>query len=403
MIFFKLGIRNLGRNKRRSFLSGLAIGIGLASLIIADGFWLGMMNNMVRSVTNTFLGHAQVHNQSFKLSREVGYDFDPSDVIKKIKRNNQIKVYTSRILAQGMVNSAQDTSNIQIVGIDPEREKEISLFDERILEGNYLSSIQDIMLGQRLVKKLQVSIGERVVLTTTDVTGSLSQHLFRLSGVYGTGTQSLDEYMVIIHHDKARQMLSIKPNHVHELAIKFHNLNAVDKNDLWLRGISSEHISVDTWRDLAPQIVAALNMYNISISIIASILLSLVSLGILNTMFMSLYERVFEFGVFRALGTRSSEIIKMIISEAMALALLSIFIGCIISFVVGGLMSIYGIDYAGIEFAEITFTEKIFFEFRWQQYVYFPLLIFVFTILVSLYPSIHVIRMSMSKALQKSL
>ena len=402
MIFLKLGVRNLWRNKRRSLLAGLAIGVGLASLIIADGFWIGMMNNMVKTVTSTYFGHAQVYDREFKLTKDPKFSFLPDEIVKIIKSNQDIVAFSTRVLSQGMINSAQDSKNIQIVGIDPTKEKDISLFFSRMLKGKYLETKQDLILGERLARKLQVSLGDRVVVTTSDLNGELSQSLFRLSGIYGIGNRGMDEFMIVIHQDKARELLAMDVG-VHEVVMKFKNLKLLDLNNLWRQKLNNEKIMTSTWKELAPQVVAAVNMYDILISIIALLLLSLVALGILNTMFMSLYERMFEFGVLRAIGTRASEILMMILSEAMALAILSIFIGCIIAFVLGQYLAYSGVDYAGIEFAEMTFTEKIFFEFRWQQFVYFPIVIFVFTLLVSLYPGLHAVRITMAKALQKSL
>ena len=71
LIFIKLGIRNVLRNKRRSFLTSLAIGVGLMALIISDGFILGMKNYMIRSVTDDYLGHGQIHHQKFLKTNKI--------------------------------------------------------------------------------------------------------------------------------------------------------------------------------------------------------------------------------------------------------------------------------------------------------------------------------------------
>jgi ABC-type lipoprotein release transport system permease subunit len=404
MMFIKLGFRNLWRNKRRSLLAGLAIGVGLASLMVADGFWEGMLQNMVKTVTKTYVGHAQLHHKLYGETQEnVHYIKDPELVIEKISSNRDVATYTTRVLSNGMVNSAQDSKNIMIVGIDPQREKKLSVFHERVLQGQYIQSLDDVMIGDRLRKKLQVELGDRIVLTVSDIKdGELSQELFRVTGIYGMGSKGMDEFMAVIHQDKARKMLKIDRG-VHEIAFNFHGIEQVDNNENWIQGLRDERISAKSWKDLAPQVVAAINMSDFSIGIIAAILLSLVALGILNTMFMSLYERMFEFGVLRALGTRGSEILLMIIAEAMALSLVAIIFGVIIGTGLGGIMYYYGIDYSGIEFAEMTFTEKIYFVFGWKQYVFYPMIIFIFTVFISLYPAFHATRITMSKALQKSL
>ena len=66
LVYVKMGILNDFRNKRRSFLTALAIGVGLMSLILAHGFILGMENYMINTITEDFLGHAQIHHQEFR-------------------------------------------------------------------------------------------------------------------------------------------------------------------------------------------------------------------------------------------------------------------------------------------------------------------------------------------------
>lgn len=404
MMIVKVGMRNLLRNKRRSILSGFAIGIGLASLILFDGFWLGMMNNMVSSVTKTYLGHIQIHHKSYELKKDSKYFIkNYQEIISNLKSNSNIIAYSPRLLKTAMVNSAYDSSNVQLVGVTPDLEKNISLFSKRILFGNFLEKPDDILIGKRLSELLEVTVGDRIVVTTSQIeSGELSQGLFRVGGIFGIGQKTMDEYIVVMHHDKLRSLLGVG-DIIHEIAFKVKDLKLIDDYNFLNQFNYSNELNLKTWKDLAPQIVSAINMYDISILVMSVILLSLVSLGILNTLFMSMYERMFEFGVLRAVGTRSSQILLMVMSEAIALALLSISIGIIVALIFGGIMATYGVDYSGVEFAEVTFTEKIYFIFRWQQFIYFPLVIFIFTSLISLYPAVHAVRITMAKALHKSL
>ena len=54
--YIKLAWRNIFRNKRRTIIAGIAIAIGMASLILSDAFMIGMENNIVKSATASFLG-----------------------------------------------------------------------------------------------------------------------------------------------------------------------------------------------------------------------------------------------------------------------------------------------------------------------------------------------------------
>ncbi len=403
MLILKLGFRNLLRNKKRTILASMAIGMGLAAIIVADGFWKGMIVNMVDSVTKTYIGHGQVHHPKFMETFESQYYIKHSDqIIQSIKSNPDIKGYSQRALSIGMISSAEDSLNVNVMGIVPDSEKDMSLFSERLIKGAYLKNESDILIGERLRKKLGVDLGDRIVVTVTNSkTGDIEQELFRLSGIFGIGSKDMDEGFILIHYEKLKRMIAI--NGPQEIVFKFKDLSLVDKNKDFFDTLNSEIVETKSWKQLVPQIVAAIEMSDTSIGIMAAILFSLVALGILNTMFMSLYERTYEFGVVRAIGTKNIQLIKIIVVEAFALAVFSVIIGFIIAAIAGGYMYIYGLDYSGISFGEMTFTDKIHFVFDWSQVTIFPVALILFTVIISLYPAIHAIKTIPAEALHKSL
>lgn len=403
MLILKVGFRNLLRNKRRTILASLAIGMGLAAIIVADGFWKGMIVNMVDSVTKTYLGHGQVHHPKFLETFESHYFIKHSDqIIQSIKSNPDIAHYSERSLSIGMISSAEDSLNVNVMGIIPEKEQNLSLFKKRLIKGKFLESDTDILIGERLRKKLGVDLGERIVITVTNSqSGDIEQQLFRLSGVFGIGSKEMDEGFILIKDQKLRSMIGTSGPQ--EIVFNFKDLSLVDQNKDFFKTLNSEFIDTKSWKELVPQIVAAIEMSDISIGVMASILSALVALGILNTMFMSLYERTYEFGVVRAIGTKNSLLVKIIMIEAFALAIFSVIVGFVIALIAGGLMYKFGLDYSGISFGEMTFTERIYFVFDWNQYTIFPLSLITFTVLISLYPAIHAIRIRPAEALHKSL
>lgn len=403
MLILKLGFRNLLRNKKRTLLASMAIGMGLASIIVADGFWKGMIENMVESVTQTYIGHGQVHHPKFMETFESQHYIQHSDqIIESIKSNPDISDYSKRGLSIGMVSSAEDSLNVNVMGIVPELEKEMSLFSKRMIKGKYLESENDILIGERLRKKLDIDLGERIVVTVTNSkTGDIEQELFRLSGVFGIGSKDMDEGFILVHFNKLKKMIAIEGPQ--EIVFKFKELSLVDKNKDFFDTLNSDYIETKSWKQLVPQIVAAIEMSDTSIGIMAMILFALVALGILNTMFMSLYERTYEFGVIRAIGTKNAQLIKMIVVEAFALSIFSVIIGFILAAIFGGYMYVYGLDYSGISFGEMTFTNRIHFVFDWNQITVFPSALIFFTVLISLYPAIHATRTKPAEALHKSL
>ncbi|PIP93533.1 MAG: hypothetical protein COV37_13700 [Bdellovibrio sp. CG11_big_fil_rev_8_21_14_0_20_39_38] len=403
MMILKLGFRNIMRNKRRSILTGLAVGLGLAAMILVNGFWKGMLANMIDSAVSNYVGHAQIHHRQFGESHEVQYSLDPSsELFQKLKQNTQIEVISKRVIALAMVSSSQESLNAIALGIIPAEEKEISLFDDRILEGHYPENENDLMIGVQLQKKLSVQLGDRIVITVSEAnTGELNQELFRVSGIFGTGVKDMDEGMILVHQRKLQQMLSISG--VHEVVVMFSDLKTAELNAPFINSLSTKDIKAENWQELVPQVVGIAKVTDFSMGIMGIILFILVGQVILNTLFMSLFERSYEFGVLRAIGTKNRELYLMICSEALALSCLSIILGMIIALIVGGYWSVLGVDYSGVQFGEVTFTEKIFFKFSLEQFTLYPTSLVLFTVLVSLYPAWKIVRIKAAEALHRSL
>jgi ABC-type lipoprotein release transport system permease subunit len=170
-------------------------------------------------------------------------------------------------------------------------------------------------MGSRLAAALNAGIGEKVVLTAAAARGGdLAQAMFRVGGVLSSGSRAMDSNMVFVNIKKARQLLNLGGG-FHEVALDFRDLGmAEDKSLPFWKEYGSGGDEAQGWPELVPELVAAKGMTAFGIVITAVILSAIVALGIMNTLFMSLYERMFEFGVLRAVGTRPARMGLMIVS-----------------------------------------------------------------------------------------
>jgi len=143
-------------------------------------------------------------------------------------------------------------------------------------------------------------------------------------------------------------------------------------------------------------------MFQLSTYITGAILFGVVAFGIINTLFMSLHERMFEFGVLRAVGTRPFRMALLILFEACFLAVLSIALGAILGFISTYITTKTGIDYRGIEMMGVTMRELLYPVLNLKQFIYYPFWVFVFTAFTGIYPAIHAARMLPAEAMRKS-
>ena len=406
-LLFKLAWRNVLRNKRRTVLSGIAVGIGLASLMFVDGLYVGMLESMIRTATDTFLGQGQVHAQGFRDTLEVDKTINNSEAfMKSLETENLVSDFSPRTVSFGMLSSALGVNSVLLYGIEPDTERHISMIDEAVRQGNYLTppGTGQILIGSKAAETLEVETGDRLVLTMAQAgTGELSQDMFRVTGIFHMGIREIDSGMAFINIKQAQELLALDRD-VHEISLKFNDINdAGDRSLEFWEKYSEQDNEALGWKDLVPQLDSVIGMTDISNLIITSLVFAIVAVIIMNTLFMSLYERIFEFGVLRAVGTRPVNMALIIFFEATSLSLISIIIGLGIGYVFMYIFSVYGINYKGIEFAGVTITELIYPVVRPRQFTVFPVLIFIFSFIAAIYPAVFAAKLTPARAMQKSM
>lgn len=407
--YIKLAWRNMFRNKRRTIIASIAIGIGLAALIFSAAVMRGMVSNMIKAATASFLGEAQIHGEGFRETGEVEKTINNLEqVTENLKKEEIVDAFALRTISMGMLSSPANVNAVMVVGIKPETEKFLSKIDDAIGKesGDFFrgDTPREIVIGSKLAEILEVALGDRVVLTAAQAkTGDLSQEMFRISGIYCFDVKEMDTGMAFIRMEKAQAMLGIG-DRVHQIAVKFKDIETASLKEIpfWEEYSIGGNEAV-SWITLLPQMKTVLDMTGITVGMMVIIMGAVVVFGIINTLFMSLYERMFEFAVMRAVGTRPSGMRKLVILEAGALGVISIILGLILGVAVTLIFTKTGIDYRGIEFAGTTMHEMIYPEMHVTDLIFFPVGVLVFTLVVGIYPAWVAGRMKIADALRKSL
>jgi ABC-type lipoprotein release transport system permease subunit len=404
----KLAWRNILRSKRRTLIAGTAIGIGLAAMIFVDALFEGMSRYMIRSATASFLGEAQIHRKEFRDTFDVDLTIVHLDsVTARLERSPLVRRYAARAMTFAMIASPRNSTGVSMIGIEPDRERAISQIDDAIRDGAFFAgdAERDIVIGSKLADLLEVEVGDRVVLTATQArTGDLAQELFRVSGIYHFNIREMDEGMAFVRLSRARAMLSLGDDGAHEVAVAFTDPQVARDPTLSLWSeLSAGGNEALGWPGLLPQIATILRMSNLNLAISGAILFGVVALGIINTLFMSIYERMFEFGVLRALGTRRRALLRLVMLEAASLAVVSIAIGMLLGFGLTLWISRVGIDYGNIEMGGVTIRDRIYPLLQWSQYVVYPAWALVLTTLVGIYPAFHAGRIPPAAAMRRAM
>ncbi len=406
MLFVKLAWRNLFRNKRRTIIAGFAIAIGLAALIFMDALLIGEEAIIINAATSSFLGEAQISREGFRQKQMADMTIaNFSGVVKNLENDTLVEAFTPRTQAFGTVGSAADVRGISLIGVQPSTEGNLSILDDVIVDGGFFDgdNPHDIIIGVKLAEIIDVELDDKLVLSVAQAsTGDISQQLFRVSGIFDFGDRSMNSGTVFIRLAQAREMLGIGGT-AHTIAIKFVDSNlSRDTTSTFWTNYSVDGNEAISWTVIMPMIASMSDMLIISKVIMFIVLMGVVVFTILNTLFMALYERMFEFGVLRAVGTRPSGIARLLLLEAAALSIVGISMGVVLGLGVTLLIAHIGIDFTGVEFSGITMREKIYPVLKGSQFIIYPIAVFILTVIIGIYPAIHAARIDPAKAMKRS-
>lgn len=405
LLIGRLAKRNIFRNSRRTILTVVLIGFGLSALLFTDAFMHGTYESMIKISTETFLGEAQIHQQGFRKTNDIDiYIANTESLYKKLDTITQIHAYSPRTITGGMISSSENVSSGIIYGINGTQEAQVSKLQAAMIKGQYLTGqIGEILIGYDMADLLKVELGDRIVLTASQVHGGeLSQELFRVSGLFRFNDREMDKGLAFINLPQAQSILGM--NGVHEIALRFQNLSQADdtKLKLWSM-LNNKNLETLSWRDLIPQLSAMLDISDYSTWIIATVLFVLVALGLINSMFMSIYERQNEFGILLAIGTRPQQLFWQIIMEGFCIGILGVIFGLLCGIGISYFFSLHGIDYSGTEMLGVTINDPIYTHIYPLEFIKLSLAILVITVLACIYPAAHAAHLEPSNAMRKIL
>ena len=405
MLLLKLAWRNLFRNVRRTLLTVMLIGFSLVALILTDGIMIGIQESMVGTITQTLAGEAQIHRRGFldDMDEEL-FIADPEPIIELVEANEAIAAYAPRVLSAGMISSSYNIAGGLVYGVDADREISVSKIKQAIIEGEYLSgSPRQILLGMPMVELLEVSLGDRIVVTVSEVeTGEIGQELFRLSGILEFGVPEIDEGLVFINLGVAQRVIGLDEG-VHEIAVRFKNPeDAKNRNHAFYSEVNDDDIEALSWLDLSSAISSFIEIADYGTLIIGIVLFLLAALGLINSLFMSIYERIYEFGVSKAIGTTPRGIVGLVMLESFLIALVSCVIGSILGYYVNSWFEANGIPMGTFE-VEGVVLQGVYTKVVIEQFVTLPFYVVLLVLVAAIYPAMFASRIVPATALQRSL
>ncbi len=401
----KISWRNVWRNKARSIVIILATGFGLWGGIFATALMSGMIQQQFDSSIRNQVSHIQIHNPEFVKEKQAEYSIhNAKQITDFIENNEKVFSYAERTLVSGMLATASMTSGVELYGIYKSQEEITTSFKDNLIEGDYFESISrnPVIIGKSLADKMNISIGNRIILTFQDLNGDITSAAFRVCGIYQTSNSMNDGRNVFVKNTDLAALIG-SDDIVNEIAILLHNIDNVNAFSEELNSRFSGN-EVRTWYHISPDLSFMNEFSGMALMILLIIILFALAFGLLNTMLMTIFERTRELGVLMSVGMSKLRVFTMILLETSFLVVIGSVFGTIIGALTVALTSRRGIDLSGFgaeAMSEFGFDSVIYPTLDNMFYLNLAILVLITAILSAVYPARKALKLNPADAVRK--
>jgi putative ABC transport system permease protein len=358
MTNLSMAIRNLGRNKRRTFLAALSVFIAILLVVALDGFAAGFIDSMTRNYTKNTTGHVNITTDEYRARERfmptTAAIKDASTVIAAIKSapalEGRIREITPRVRFGVVLSSGATTKAAIGIGGDPETERRLLMLDKVLLPGgSYCNAPGTAIIGEKLAQDLSLSVGDYLKVIGQKADYGMGFKKFRISGVFRTGVENFDRSTFQVGLDDARDLLGLGSG-ASQILVMLKDSKDSDRAARLIAARLQEEgyagLSVQSWTSLGD--VARIITYASSIySWIELIVAFLGSFIIANVMMMVVLERRREIGILKAMGMRPKTILGIFLAEGTMLGIIGAGAGAIGGTALNVYLHYHGLDMSG--------------------------------------------------------
>jgi ABC-type lipoprotein release transport system permease subunit len=391
---FRLAWRNIWRQKRRTWLTALAMVFSNILLVFMISLQLGSYEMMINNTLAMFTGQIQVQRDGYldnQKMREVitGIHSLAGSIREQFPSAN----VAARANAFVLVSSEDRSFGTQIVGVEPDREPTVSTLPGLLLEGRYLrdNDAAEIVIGSVMARNVKVEVGDELTFVGSGKDGSFAAGVVIIVGIFDSGSQDLDRSLAEVPLAYFQTAFAMD-NSGHMIVISLDELGAVTGflDPLRASLAQRENLVALDWETLVPGLKQAIQADMASGWFMYAVLIVLVAFSVLNTQLMSVLERTREFGVIMALGVKPRRLALLVLLETFLMALLGLLIGVLLGGLVSGYFAHAGFAYPGMDemAARFNMSPVMYPAVSTVSLLLGPMVVFVFCLFAAIYPAL---------------
>lgn len=409
-----LAWRNVWRNRRRTLITILAMSFSLMLVQAFHNLSFGVYAQMVDSGVRSGSGHIAIYRGDYASSRDdrllwpLGALAEGDDLRHRIAALEGVKAVLPRIYLPALAQSSRESRGILLTGIEPQAENRINPLLKQIDAASLIRSLdgRDALVGSRLLTELKLQVGNKMVVTAQGPHGELVSELLRIRGVVKSGIREVDASLVMVGRRRAAALTG-RPDEIHELAII---LDHPQLEQRLLKQVAAllpaeTELRAVSWELAMANLANAIKLDYASQKFIFLVIVLIVTIGVINTLLMSVMERIREFGVILALGATPGRLRATVMSEALLLGAVSMLCGNLLGALLTWYLVEVGIDLRDfipetMEFGGVVFDPVMRAAWDLGYMLQMSLYVLLLSVLAALYPAAKAARIAPATAMR---
>ena len=327
MFLFKLAWKNMWRNRNRTIITMAAIFFAVVLSVIASSLKNGIFDNLVKNVVSFYTGYVQVHKQGYQEEQILDNSFEASLFTEqKILKSENVSGVTPRLESFALASSGEITKGCMVVGIDPEKENQITFLKDKLIQGEYLSfDDRGVLLAAGIAERLNLRPRDTIVLIGQGYHGSTAAGKFPVRGLLKFGSPELNEKAMFMSIATAQDFYSAY-GLITSYILSLNDTKNPEPTAETVRATLGKSYEVMTWGEMIPDIKQHIEADTNNMKYVQGILYMLICFGIFGTLLMMMEERKFEMGMLVAIGMKRIKLMWLLLVELV----LTVITGCLL-------------------------------------------------------------------------
>lgn len=327
--YFKLAWRNIWRNKRRTLITTASIFFAMFFALIMRSGQIGTYGHMTKSIVETYTGYIQIHKNGYWKEQIIDNTMEVNNgLLSQLDTFKNVKAAIPRLESFALASTGNQTKGVLVVGINPEKEKQLSDPEKNLKNGNYLTqNSKGILIGSKLAQFLKANVNDTITLISQGYHGTSAAGNFVVEGIIKIPNPELDRRILYMNLTSCQDLYNAH-NRLTSIAINIEDAKKLHKTTNEIKaGLNNGEYEVMDYKELNPELVQQIEGDQYGGYIMLGLLYLIVGFGVFGTVLMMTVERKREFGVMVAIGMQKVKLGLVVTLEMILLGIIGIVAG----------------------------------------------------------------------------